>query len=131
MDYLGSVPDVRPLLAAAHVLVLPSYGEGTPRSVLEAMAMGRPVIATDVPGCRQTVVPGENGLLVPARDAASLARAMTSLVDAPGRLAEMGAASRRLAEERFDVNAVNRTILDALGLRTDADPRGKGNGEGS
>jgi glycosyltransferase involved in cell wall biosynthesis len=116
IEYLGRTPDVRPNLTLAHVCVLPSYGEGMPRSVLEAMAMARPVIVTDVPGCRETVVPGRNGLLVPVRDPAALADAMTRLIEEPERLAEMGRESRRLAEERFDVVAVNRTIVTAMGL---------------
>jgi glycosyltransferase involved in cell wall biosynthesis len=116
IEYLGRTPDVRPNLELAHVCVLPSYGEGMPRSVLEAMAMARPVIVTDVPGCRETVVEGRNGYLVPVRDAAALADAMLRLIDAPERLAGMGLESRRLAEERFDVHVVNRTIVEAMGL---------------
>ena len=118
--YLGRTPDVRPNLAAAHVCVLPSYGEGMPRSVLEAMAMARPVITTDVPGCRETVVPERNGYLVPVRDAGALADAMIRLAEAPPeRLTAMGAEGRKLAEERFDVRVVNRTIVEAMGLLPD------------
>ena len=120
IEYLGRTPDVRPNLAAAHVCVLPSYGEGMPRSVLEAMAMARPVITTDVPGCRETVVPERNGYLVPVRDAVALADAMIRLIEAPpGRLEAMGAEGRTLAEERFDVRVVNRTIVEAMGLLPD------------
>lgn len=118
IEYLGSTPDVRPTLALAHVCVLPSYGEGMPRSILEAMAMARPAIVTDVPGCRETVVQGRNGYLVPVRDAGALAEAMIRLIDEPGRLAEMGRQGRLLAEERFDVRAVNRMIVEAMGLRS-------------
>jgi len=116
VEYLGAVPDVRPFLASSHVLVLPSYGEGMPRSVLEAMAMGRAVLTTDVPGCRETVEDGRNGYLVPARDAGALADGMLRMLAQPGRLEEMGRQSRAIAEERFDVNAVNRAILGAMGL---------------
>lgn len=119
LEYLGETDDVRPMLAEAHVGVLPSYGEGMPRSILEAMAMARPVIVTDVPGCRETVVPGHNGYLVPARDPEALAAAMARLIEEPERLAEMGRESRRLAEERFDVRIVNRTIIEAMGLAGD------------
>ncbi|HTC85591.1 MAG TPA: glycosyltransferase family 4 protein [Candidatus Acidoferrum sp.] len=115
VEYLGSTQDVRPFIAEATIYVLPSYGEGMPRSVLEAMAMGRPIVTTDVPGCRETVVPGRNGMLVPVRDAVALADALLQLI-ASDRLAEMGAESRRLAEERFDVRVVNRTIVEAMGL---------------
>ncbi len=119
IEYLGRTADVRPNLAAAHVCVLPSYGEGMPRSVLEAMAMGRPAIVTDVPGCRETVMDGRNGYLVPVRDAGALADAITRLIEAPERLGAMGAEGRKLAEERFDVREVNRTIVEAMGLVPD------------
>jgi glycosyltransferase involved in cell wall biosynthesis len=116
VDYLGETHDVRPYLAAAHVCVLASYGEGTPRSVLEAMAMARPILTTDVPGCRQTIEQGRNGFMVPVRDAAALAEAMLEMLAHPERLESMGRESRRLAEERFDVHSVNRVILEAMGL---------------
>jgi glycosyltransferase involved in cell wall biosynthesis len=116
VEYLGATPDVRPFLARAHILVLPSYGEGMPRSVLEAMAMGRAVITTDVPGCRETVESGRNGLLVPARDADALAEGMLRLLADPGTRESMGREGRAMAEERFDVHTVNRTILAAMGL---------------
>jgi glycosyltransferase involved in cell wall biosynthesis len=117
IEYLGSTADVRPFLAAAHVCVLPSYGEGMPRSVLEAMAMARPIVTTDVPGCRETIVAGRNGLLVPVRDPIALANAMLELIDEPmERLSEMGRESRRIAEERFDVRVVNQAILEAMGI---------------
>jgi glycosyltransferase involved in cell wall biosynthesis len=116
VEYLGRTDDVRPALTDAHVYVLPSYREGMPRSVLEAMSMGRPVITTDAPGCRDTVVDGENGFLVPVGDEAALADRMLSLIDDPGSLPRMGARSRALAEERFDVREVDRVILEALGL---------------
>jgi glycosyltransferase involved in cell wall biosynthesis len=116
VEYLGETSDVRPYLACAHVLVLPSYGEGTPGAVLEAMAMGRAVITTDVPGCRETVEHGRNGLLVPARDVRALADAMIRLIEEPQLLAPMGIQGRAIAEERFDVHSVNRVILGAMGL---------------
>lgn len=116
LEYLGETADVRPHIAAASAIVLPSYREGLPRSVLEGMAMGRPIVATDVPGCRQTVEDGVTGTLVPARDAAALAEAMIRLARDPARRAAMGAAGRALAERRFGVARVTRTILDAMGL---------------
>ncbi len=96
--------------------MLPSYGEGMPRSVLEAMAMGRAVLTTDVPGCRETVREERNGLLVPARNAAALADSMLRMLAQPELLEPMGHAGRAIAEERFDVHAVNRVILAAMGL---------------
>lgn len=113
IDYRGLQLDVRPAIAEHSVYVLPSYREGTPRSVLEAMAMGRPVITTDAPGCRETVVDGVNGLLVPVRDWEALYRAMLRFVDEPALIAPMGAASRRIAEEKFDVRDVNAALLAA------------------
>lgn len=102
--------DVRPWLARASVFVLPSYREGVPRSTQEAMAMGRPVITTDAPGCRDTVVDGVNGYLVPVRDPAALAQAMLRFIEDPDSIAVMGRESRRLAEERFDVHEVNARL---------------------
>ncbi|MFN3388534.1 MAG: glycosyltransferase family 4 protein [Allosphingosinicella sp.] len=116
VDFLGKLDDVRPAIAAANVYVLPSYREGTPRSVLEAMAMGRPVVTTDAPGCRQTVEHGRNGLLVPPRDDRALEAAMEHFIRTPGAIAAMGAESRALAEERFDVRKVNAALLEAAGL---------------
>ena len=116
IEYLGTTDDVRPHIRAASVYVLPSYHEGTPRSTLEAMAIGRAVITTDVSGCRETVVHGENGLLVPARDPEALAEAMMTLIRQPEQVLAMGRASRRLVEGRFDVHKVNRIVLETLGV---------------
>jgi glycosyltransferase involved in cell wall biosynthesis len=116
LEYLGEVADVRPALAAAHVLVLPSYGEGTPRSVLEAMAMGRAVITTDAPGCRDAVEHGLNGLLVPVGDAPALAQAMGFLAADPELVARYGAAGRKRAEAKYDVHLVTAEIMAFMGL---------------
>lgn len=115
LEYLGEVADVLPHLESAHVFVLPSYGEGTPRSTLEALAVGRPVITTDVPGCRETVVAGVNGWLVPARNSDALASALMHALCSK-HLDQMADRSRGLAESRFDVHSVNLVILTALGL---------------
>ncbi|MEZ4240575.1 MAG: glycosyltransferase family 4 protein [Myxococcota bacterium] len=114
--YLGEVPDVRPHLAACTVFVLPSYREGTPRSVLEALATGRAVVTTDAPGCRQTVRHWDNGLLVPVRDAGALASAMERFVADPSLAVRMGERGRRLAEDVFDVERVVDTMVEAMGL---------------
>ncbi|WP_348521435.1 glycosyltransferase family 4 protein [Brevundimonas sp. A19_0] len=114
IEYLGRLEDVRPAIADARVYVLPSYREGTPRSVLEAMAMGRPIITTDAPGCRETVVSGENGLLVPPRDAAALEAAMEQLLTNPAQTAAMGRASLECVRARYDVHRVNDQILSAV-----------------
>ena len=110
VEYLGTVTDVRPHIAAADVFVLPSYREGTPRAALEAMAMAKPIITTDAPGCRETVHDGLNGYLVPVRDPVSLSAAMEKLIDRPHQIREMGLHSRRLAERLYDVGAVNEAM---------------------
>ena len=121
IEYLGSTDDVRPAIADASVFVLPSaYREGTPRTVLEAMAMGRAIITTDAPGCRETVARGENGFLVPAKDSAALADAMERFLRAPELVSPMGARSRAIAEKKYDVHLVNRMMMRAMGLSSDA-----------
>jgi len=115
IEWAGGVGDVRPWLRRAAVFVLPSYREGMPRSTLEAMATGRAIITTDVPGCRETVVERSNGLLVPARDVAALADAMAELANQPDLVRLMGIESRRIAEERFDLAVVHRQLDQALG----------------
>lgn len=113
----GPLADVRPAIAGAHVFVLPSfYREGLPRTILEAMSMGRPIITTNAPGCRETVREGENGYLVPMRNAPALAEAMERFLREPGRIAAMGAQSRQIALERFEVRKVNAQMLAAMGL---------------
>jgi glycosyltransferase involved in cell wall biosynthesis len=116
VEFLGKLDDVRPAIADSGVYVLPSYREGTPRSVLEAMAMGRAIVTTDAPGCRETVVPGENGLLIPTRDAAALEAAMEAFILDPGLARAMGPKSRALAERKYDVHAVNAALFEAAGL---------------
>jgi glycosyltransferase involved in cell wall biosynthesis len=116
IEYLGELADVRPAIAASTVYVLPSYREGRPVTVMEAMAMGRPVITTDVPGCRETVRHGENGLLVPARDAQSLAKEMEYFIQHPENVKIMGCSSRTIAERDYDVNKTNKKVLEVLCL---------------
>ncbi len=113
---LGRLHDVRPAIAASSVYVLPSYREGTPRSVLEAMAMGRAIITTDAPGCRETVIEGDNGFLVPPRDVDSLHQAMLRFVEQPELALPKGLRSRRLAEQKYDVTEVSRALMSYAGL---------------
>ena len=101
LEWPGYVPDVRPWLAQVSVFVLPSYRERAPRSTQEAMA--RPVITTDAPGCKETVIDGENGFLVLVRDPEALAQAMEWFIMHPDLIDDMGRASRGIAEERIDV----------------------------
>jgi glycosyltransferase involved in cell wall biosynthesis len=116
VDYLGVLDDVRPALGRAHVFVYPSHAEGMPRSVLEALAAGRPVITTSAPGCRETVDERVNGCLVPPGDVAALADAMESFLKRPDLIAAMARASRIKAERRFDRREVNARLLGVLGL---------------
>lgn len=119
IEYLGRLDDVRPALAACSVYVLPSfYREGTPRSVLEAMATGRPIITTDAPGCRETTIDGQNGFLVPPRDVGALVEAMARFIESPALATSMGSRSLEVVREKYDVHAVNRVMLEAMGLST-------------
>lgn len=116
IEYLPETGDVRPHLAQSTAYVLPSYREGMPRTVLEAMSTGRAIITTDAPGCRETVRAGENGFLVPVGDAHALAEAMERLIVEPELARSLGERSRTIAEERFDVRRVNAEMLRAMGL---------------
>ena len=116
IDYAGATHDVRPFIEKAHVYVLPSYHEGLPRSTIEAMAMGRPVITTDAVGCKETVSEGMNGFKVPVGDAISLAEKMIWLIENSDQIEPMGLASRKMAEEKFDVHKVNARMLEIMGL---------------
>ena len=120
VEYVGETDDVRPFIERATAIVLPSYREGLPRSLLEAGAMGRPLIATDVPGCREVVDDGGNGFLCEARDPESLAGCLKKFVElAPAQRAAMGAESRRIVAERFGEDLVIRAYLDQLGKLSD------------
>jgi glycosyltransferase involved in cell wall biosynthesis len=117
IEWPGRVAEIQDWLSQADVFVLPSYyREGVPRSTQEAMALGRAIITTDNVGCRDTVVDGVNGFLVPPRQPEALARAMRRLIDTPGLARQMGKASRRLAEERFDAAQADARILRTLTL---------------
>ena len=116
VEPLGQLSDVRQAIAESSVYVLPSYREGTPRTVLEAMAIGRAIITTDAPGCRGTVLEGDNGFLVPVGDAEALYGAMRRFIEDPALAQTMGAASLRLVREKYDVEAVNAAILQAVRL---------------
>jgi glycosyltransferase involved in cell wall biosynthesis len=113
---LGRLEDVRPALAACSVFVLPSFREGMPMAVLEAMATGRAVVAGDVAGCRDAVTDGENGFLVPPGAPAALAVALEQFLEDPSLVVRMGRASRERAEREFDSRAVNARMIQAMGL---------------
>lgn len=116
VEYLGYHEDVRPFLEKCTTFVLPSYHEGTPKSVLEAMATGRPIITTDVPGCRETVIDGVNGFLIPAKNTEALIEKMVWMIENKNIIKKMGNESRKLCEQKFDVNKVNNIILKTMNL---------------
>lgn len=116
INFLGRLSDVRTAIRDCSVYVLPSYREGTPRTTLEAMAMGRAIITTNAPGCRETVIDGENGFLVPVRSVDGLVEAMKAFIANPELAAQMGQRSREIAEERYDVHKVNAVMLREMGI---------------
>lgn len=115
IHYLGETDDVRPYIEQAHALVLPSYREGMPRTVLEAAAMGRPAIVTDVPGCRHAIEPGVTGWLCEVRNPESLAEVMQRFVAmGPEQRQAAGDSARRRMEEQFSEERVIEAYLDCL-----------------
>lgn len=115
IDYLGESDDVRPFIAAADCIVLPSYREGLPRTLLEGAAMARPLIATDVPGCRAMVEHGANGLLCAARDADSLGEAMVEMAAmTPADRERFGRAGRAMVERHYSEETVARLYIEAI-----------------
>lgn len=105
-EWLGHVNDMPRMFAEADIVVLPSYREGLPKSLIEAAACGRPLVTTDVPGCREVVTHGVDGLLVPVRDAEALARAIAKLQDEPALARRLGDAARAKALAEFDERVV-------------------------
>ncbi|MFT4851136.1 MAG: glycosyltransferase involved in cell wall biosynthesis, partial [Sediminicola sp.] len=118
IEYLGSTRDVRPYINKCNIFTLASYHEGMPRSVLEAMSIGRPILTTNVEGCRETVLEGMNGFLVAKKDAAALAERMIWFIENPDGWQTMGVESRTLAEKLFDVHKVNTSLLEILKLKS-------------
>ena len=118
IKFVGEVESVKELLSSSSVFVLPSYREGMPRSTIEASAVGLPVITTDVPGCRDSIDAGVNGLVIPPRDAGALSAAMDFFMQDRGRIIRMGAASRARAENLFDQRLrdeeLSRLLLDSV-----------------
>ena len=114
IEFLGWQDDVRPFLSECQIFVLPSYHEGMPRSVMEAMAMGRPVITTNVPGCKDTIDDQISGILVPAKDSKALAGAMIKMINTRNTWRKMGKAGREKAVLEFDVNNINTRLLEII-----------------
>lgn len=117
VEYLGEVDDVLPFLQKAHVVVLPSYREGTPKALLEALSVGRPLITTNAPGCCETVSEEANGVLVHVADPWAIAEAMKFFIEHADKLNAMADASRKLAKDKFDVHKVNATLIKHLNLK--------------
>jgi glycosyltransferase involved in cell wall biosynthesis len=115
VEWLGHVDDMPALLASADVVVLPSYREGLPKSLIEAAACARPLITTDAPGCREVVKDGIDGLLVPIRDASALARAIARLQDDPALARKLGDAARAKALAEYDERRIVARTLDVYG----------------
>jgi len=112
IEWLGQCEDMPAIIASSHIIVLPTYyGEGLPRILLEAGACGRPVVATSIPACRELVFDGDNGILVPPRDAEALAKAIWTLVESPGLRARMGSNGRARVVESFSIDQVNERVL--------------------
>lgn len=116
IEYVGEQKDVSPYLRDCTAYVLPSYHEGTPKTVLEAMASGRPAITTDAPGCRETVADGVNGYLVPVKNVGAIVEAMERIIADPVKTEEMAKAARKIAEEKYDVKIVNLRIRQTMGI---------------
>ena len=114
IEHFGETDNVADYYKQCSVYVLPSYREGTPRTVLEAMAMGRPIITTDAPGCKETVINGKNGFLVPVMDPQALADKMIEFIKDPELIEKMGKESLAYCKEKFDVNKVNLDMCKYL-----------------
>ncbi len=117
VEYLGETDDVRPFLKECSTFVLPSHHEGLPKSALEAMACGRPVITTDAPGCRECVSHGEDGVLVPVGDVNALCEAMEYFLSHEEEVKKMGERARTAAVTKYDLEIVNSRIMDIMGLK--------------
>jgi glycosyltransferase involved in cell wall biosynthesis len=111
VELWGRREDMPDVLPQAHIVCLPSYREGLPKVLIEAASCGRPIVTTDAPGCREIVHHGENGLLVPVRDAKALADAIRTLLDDPDLRSRMGQAGRELVKKEFTIDAVVKSTL--------------------
>ena len=116
IQYPGHVSNIKDWIADSHVFILPSYREGVPRSTQEAMATGRAIITTDVPGCRETVINTKNGFIVPKWNPEALAKKMIYFIENPEQIQVMGAESYKIAVEKFDAEKVNQRLVNILGL---------------
>jgi len=114
INYLGSQENVKPFIADSHIYVLPSYHEGLPRSILEAMAMGRPIITTQVPGCKETVVNNENGFLIPCKNINILVEKMIWFITNKEEISKMGQKSRNIVKKKFSSKKIDNEFIKLL-----------------
>lgn len=114
VEFLGQISEIKSYLEEISVFVLPSYREGVPRSTQEAMSIGRAVITTDVPGCRETIIDSYNGYMIPPWDVTALVDAMTAFIEYPERIVSMGQASRKIAVEKFDEKDASEKLIGIL-----------------
>jgi glycosyltransferase involved in cell wall biosynthesis len=117
INYRGVSGDVRKHIKECHVYVLPSYHEGLPRSTLEAMSMGRPVLTTNAVGCRETIKNSVNGFMVPVKSVKKLVEMIIWFIGHSDQIEKMGLASRKMAEDRFDVRKVNEEMLKIMNIK--------------
>lgn len=116
VEYYDEQDDIRPFIAQSSVVVLPSYHEGRPKILLEAMAMGRPMITTDAPGCRDTVTENINGLMVRPKDSNDLADKMKELIADPRKLNTLGNAGKKIAKKDYNVHNINKKFISAMSI---------------
>ena len=116
VEYLGEKKDVYKYLKDSSVCILPSYHEGLPRSILEAMAIGRPIITTNAPGCKETVLNGLNGFLIPIKDTDHLIKKIKYFINNPDKISIMGDESYKIVKQKFDINLINKQYLKAINL---------------
>jgi glycosyltransferase involved in cell wall biosynthesis len=116
VQYIGNVDDAASLISRCHAVVAPNYGNGAPRALFQALAIGRPIITTDTRSCRDFVRQGVNGYAVPVRNVDMLCRAMAAILQRPDQIPLMSEESRRIALRFYDINSVNSIVLEALGL---------------
>jgi len=112
VTWLGHIDDIATLWRAAHIATLPSHREGLPGALMEAAACGRPLVATDAPGCREICIAGQTGLLVPIEDPPALANAILTLAQSPELRARFGAAARKLVEDKLSARLIGRSVVE-------------------
>ena len=119
IEYFGFVRDVKKYINTADVYVLPSYHEGLPRSILEAMAMEKPILTTNVSGCKETVINGKNGFKIPEKDVNSLYKKIVWFLNNKNKISSMGKKSREIVLKRFSNKIINKKMIELLGMKND------------